>query len=192
MRKSQYLILAALAVVALSTGCTRNHVAQIYQKDGVTFSYYSDWKIIKDAPVKGNASVRAIHVEGPSNAVVSLICEPASSPQTLDEFASAVAAARGAVIESKLSLGSIKTATVTKGSSESTSGTVAGQTRLGVFQQFNIEILGTQVPHEARFFMVEGSQYRIMIMAQVAVAHAPETRQSVDMILSSLSINGIH
>ena len=192
MRKSQSLILAALAVIALSAGCARNHVVRLYQKDGVTFSHYSDWKIIKDAPANGNASVRAIQIEGPNDAVVSLICEPPSATQTLDEFASAVASRRGAAIESRLSVGSIKTATVTKGSSESTSGTIAGQTRMGVLQQFSIDMLGTQVPHEARFFLVEGSQYRIMIMAQVAVSHVSETRQGADMILSSLSIDGIH
>jgi hypothetical protein len=192
MNNSRHLITASLAFFLVCAGCKPNPVAQQYQKDGVQFTYYSDWKIAKDAPAKGNANVRAIHIEGPHNAVVSLICEPVLSPQSLEEFAAAVAERRGAAIESKLSVGSLKTATVSKGTSEPNLGNVAGRQRPGIFQRFSVDMLGTQVLHEARFYTVEGSKDKIMVMAQVAVNNIEETRQGFDLILTSLSVDGMH
>jgi hypothetical protein len=190
MGSPRRLMLVALAVAVACGACTRSRVAQLYQKDGVQFMYYSDWKVIKDAPVPGNPAVRAIHVENSDHAVVSLICVPPSSPQTLEEFATAVAEKRGAAIENKLSFGSLKAATVTRGTSQPTTGQIAGQQRPGFLHRFNIEVLNSQVPHEAKFYWLHGSRYTIMIMSQVATAHAAESNPGSELILSTLSIDG--
>jgi hypothetical protein len=167
-------------------------VARQYQRDGIQFSYFSDWTIAKDAAVDGKSDVRAIHIEGPEHAVVSLICLPALSMQTLEEFAAAVAENRGAAIEGKLSLGPLKPAEVSKGTSEPTTGSVGGKEQQGILQRFSINLLGTEVPHEARFFALSGQRYKIWIMSQVATAKAPATRGAAELILDTLTVEDTH
>src|SRR5262249_46495080 len=127
-RRTSCAALFALALLAACVACSRPVIKQ-YQKDGVQFSYYSNWKIVKDAPIAGKPDVRSIQIEGPSNALISLICEPPASKQSLEQFADAVATRRGAAIEAKLSVGGIQTAQVSKGTSNPTTGKVAGRDR---------------------------------------------------------------
>jgi hypothetical protein len=178
---------AAWTLAVACVACSAPVIKQ-YQKDGVQFSYYSNWKIVKDAPVDAKPDIRAIQIEGPSHAVISLICEPPGARQSLAQFAEAVASRRGAAIEARLSVGGVQTAQVSKGTSNAIADTVAGQSREGVLQEFSVDLLGQQVPHQARFYLVEGAKYRIMIMAQVATSYATETRAGSDLILKTLAI----
>jgi hypothetical protein len=186
IRKMRFPFLAALAVMFACVACTRTPSVQHYQKDGVQFSYYSNWTIVKDAAVDGKSDVRAIHIEGPGNAVVSLICVPPSNGQTLEGFATGVAQRRDAAIESKLSIGSFKAAEVSKGASEPITGTIAGEEQQGILQQFSINVLGTQVPHEARFYVLGRQRYKVMIMSQVSIASAAATHPGSELILRTL------
>jgi hypothetical protein len=187
----QVPVFTALALAATCMGCSpRAHTVQHYQKDGVQFAYYSDWKVVKDAPVSGNAQARAINIDGPNHAVVVLICEPPSDAHTLAGFAAAVAEKRGAGIEAKLSVGSIKTADVSKTVSEPTSGRVAGQERPGILQHFSVDLLGVQVPHVVSFYMVPGARYKVLVMSQAAVIDSEATHPGADLILSTLAIEG--
>jgi hypothetical protein len=180
---------AGLALWIACAACSSPVIKQ-YQKDGVQFSYYSNWKIVKDAPIAAKPDVRSIQIEGPANAVISLICEPPSSQQSLAQFADAVATSRGAAIEAKLSVGGFQTAQVSKGTSTPTTGKVAGRDRAGILQEFNIDMLGQQVPHRVRFYLVEGTKYKIMIMSQVSNRSAGQTQAGSDLILSTLAIDG--
>lgn len=186
---SRWVFFAVLLCLVASTACNRSHTIKQYQKDGVQFSYYSDWTIKKDALLGGAANARAIHIEGPEHAVVSLICLPTTNTQTLEEFASAVAQRRDAAIESKLSIGSLKTAEVSKGSSSAVTQSVAGEQQQGIMQHFSIDLLGTQVPHEARFFMVQSPNHHTMVMSQFAEQYAGTGRPSSELIMSTLSID---
>ncbi|HTD22636.1 MAG TPA: hypothetical protein VK738_08285 [Terriglobales bacterium] len=186
MQKIRYPVLAALAMAVVCVACTRKPTIKQYQNNGIQFSYYSDWAVTKDAPVDGNPNVRTINIEGPDNAVIVMICLPASNDKTLEEYAAAVAKSRDAAIEGKLSLGPLKGAEV-RGTSEPTTGKVAGQEQQGILQQFTINLLGTQVPHEAKFFMIRGSRYKTIVMSQVATASAAATHPASELILSSLT-----
>lgn len=186
---SRWVFVAVLLLLLASTACNRSHTVKQYQKDGVQFSYYSDWTIKKDAMLEGAAHARAIHIEGPEHAVVSLICLPAANTQTLENFASAVAKRRDAAIEDKLSIGSFKTAEVNKGSSAPVTQDVAGEQQQGIMQHFTIDLLGTQVPHEARFFLVQSPNHHTMVMSQFADQYAATGRPSTELIMSTLSID---
>jgi len=185
-------MLALVVLLGSAAACSylnpRKPVAKQYHKDGIQFSYFSDWTIAKDAAVAGKSDVRAIHIEGPEHAVVSLICLPPLSEQTLEEFAAAVAEHRGAAIEGKLSLGPLKPAEVTRGTSEAVTGKIGGKDQEGILQRFSINLLGTQVPHEARFFAVRGQRYKVWIMSQVATTKAPATHAAAELILDTLAV----
>ena len=180
------------AVVCLCSGaCSKAPTVQTYQKNGVQFSYYSDWKVSKDAPVKDKPNIRSILLKGPDHAVVTLICVPPSSTQTLEQYADAVAGVRKTKIENRLSVGSLKTAQVDKGSSESVTAKVAGHDQTGIHQQFSIELLNHAVPHDVNFFMLRGTQYKVMIMSQVPQRNSEKSRPEIELIFDSLRIEGL-
>jgi hypothetical protein len=187
--QTRSLMLIALALLVSAFGCSLHKpVVKQYQKDGIHFSYFSNWTIVKDAAVAGKPDVRAIHIEGPNNAVVSLICVPILSEQTLEDFAAAVAENRGAAIEGKLSVGPLKTAAVSKGTSAPTTGRIGGKEQQGILQRFSVNLLGTEVPHEARFYALRGQRLKIWIMSQVATDKEAGTRGASELILDSLAI----
>ena len=180
---------AALTLILSLTACSKPLTVQTYSKNGVQFSYYSNWKLDKDAAVAGNTNVRSIVIKGPHHAIVNLICVPAASTQTLEQFAEAVAIRRKAKIENRLSIGSLKTADVDKGTSESIAAKVGGSEQKGIHQQFSIDLLGKVVPHDVRFFGLQGTKIKMMIMSQTPQEHIATAQPGIDLILDSVRID---
>jgi hypothetical protein len=62
-----------VAVLCLGfSGCSLpSPTVQTYDKDGVQFSYYSNWSVEKDALVNGDANVRSIQLGGPDQAILA-------------------------------------------------------------------------------------------------------------------------
>src|SRR5262249_11031876 len=88
-----------------NSACARpERTVEVFDKDGIRFSHYSDWTITEDAPAAGTPNTRVIHIEGPDNAVLSILCIPENSPTSLEEFASSVAERRVTAIKEKLTV----------------------------------------------------------------------------------------
>jgi hypothetical protein len=178
-----------LMLAAVASACSpQARTVKIYEKDGIHFSHFSDWKVTQDKPLDGTPNSRSINVEGPNNAIVTVICLPPSTGTTVEQFAAAVAQERAKAIEKMLSIGSIKAGQANTGTTGSIRGQVAGQEREGILQHFNVQVLGQDVPHEARFFGVDGAQYEAILMAQVASQDATETYPAFDLILKSFAM----
>jgi hypothetical protein len=184
IRPALILMLAAVASACSPQGRT----VKTYEKDGIHFSHFSDWKVTQDTPIEGTPNSRSITIEGPGNALVTIICLPPAAGTTVEQFAAAVADQRAKAIEEMLSIGSLKAGNANTGTSSSVRGKVAGQEREGILQHFNIQLLGLDVPHEARFFGVDGSQYEALLMAQVSAQDATKTYPAFDLILGSFSV----
>ena len=110
---------------------------------------------------------------------MTVICLPPDTGATVEQFAAAVAEQRVKAIEEMLSVGSIKAGKANIGTSSSVRGKIAGEERAGILQHFNVRLLGQDVPHEARFFGVDGSQYEAILMAQVFFAGRNENVSGV-------------
>lgn len=179
-----------LMLAAVASACSpQARTLKTYEKDGIHFSHFSDWKVTQDTPLEGTPNSRSINIEGPDNALVTVICLPPATGTTIEQFAAAVAEQRAKAIEEMLSIGSIKAGKADTGTSAAVRGKVAGQEREGVLQHFNIRLLGQDVPHEARFFGVDGSQYEAILMAQVSSQDATETYPAFDLILGSFAMD---
>lgn len=179
------ILVVALAVFACSPS---PRTIKVYEKDGIKFSHFSNWRVTEDSPVEGNPNARSIDLEGPNEALVIFICLPASSSQTIEEFAASIAEGRVKEIEESLTVGPIKPAKVTKGTSARISGQVGSQQQNGIKQSFNINLLGQDVPHEATFFAVGNGRYRVFIMTQVASEDARDAYPAFDLSLGSFLI----
>ena len=183
------VMLAAAACAAFCSGCVPvKPTIQNYSKDGIEFSYYSNWVVQKDAPLENKPTIRSIQLSGPGHAHISFICAPASSQQKLAQYADAVAAGRKTAIEKKLTIGTVKAADVDKGTSESVVARVGGHEETGILQRFTVDVLGNPVPHEARFFMVVSGKYKVMVMTQVSQRHLESTRAAMELTLDSLRV----
>jgi hypothetical protein len=179
-----------LMLAAVASACSpQARTVKTYEKDGIHFSHFSDWKVTQDTPIEGTPNSRSINIEGPNSALVTVICLPPATGATVEQFAAAVAEQRVKAIEEMLSVGSIKAGNANIGTSSSVRGKVSGEERDGILQHFNVRLLGQDVPHEARFFGVEGSLYEAILMAQVSSQDATKTYPAFDLILGSFSVD---
>lgn len=165
---------------------SRNRAVHQYDKDGIHFSYYSDWSVAKDEPIGSTGNARAIHIEGPNNSVVSLICLPSSSRSTLEEFADEIAKQRPGLMKEEFRQNGISDPHIEQGSSEPIIGNIQGQPQNGIRQRFTIELARTKTPHEQDFYMVSGGRYKTMISAQVAEENLEQTRPDWQLIFDTL------
>ena len=187
MSSIQIVILSVVALAAFACSPSPRTI-KVYAKDGIQFSHFSNWTITKDSPIEGNPNARSINLEGPNDALVIFICLPASSSQTLEEFAASIAEGRVKGIEEKFRVGAIKPAEVSKGTSAAISGQIGGQQQNGIKQHFSISLLGQDLPHEATFFALGNGRYKVIIMTQVASENARDTHLAFDLTLGSFLI----
>jgi len=182
--------LAALVVLSVGfSACTKPPVTvQTYDKDGVRFSHFSDWKIDKDEPIKGTSGTRTIHIEGPDSALISLLWIPATSDVTAESFAASVAEGRAQAVEKKA--GEFKALQESGGASEPATAKIAGREVRGIRQTFDVVLLGHHVPHEASFYMLQTATHKVMIMAQVARENLEATRPAWQKVFDTLSLDG--
>jgi len=182
MRGTKAFVVAALATWVMA--CSPNAPELVtYSKDGVQFSYFSNWKIVGDSPYDANPDIRAIDLDGPHEAIVSIIIFPYSAGRSLDEFAASVATRRTNLTKKALPAGSMET-----GTSQTTKGRIGGHEQNGILQRFSVTLMGQEVPHEARFFLVNARQSQTVVMTQVASEDAMDVNAAFDRVLDSLRI----
>jgi hypothetical protein len=178
---------AVLVALSLSFACAHTPVTvETYDKDGVHFSHFSDWKIEKDEPIAG--APRVIHLEGPDHALVSILWLPVASTVTVESFAASVAHRRADAFEKKG--GDLKGMQESGGASEPVTAKIAGREVSGIRQTFDIVLLGTRVPHEASFYMLQTATHKVMIMAQVSKENLEATRPAWQKVFDTLSLAG--
>jgi len=181
--------LTVLAVLAVTfAACSKPVTVETYDKDGVRFSHFSNWKIDKDAPVESAPGTRMIHVEGPDNALISILWLPVASPVTVESFAASIAKGRAQAVEKKA--GDFKALQESEAASEPATAQIAGREVRGIRQTFDVVLLGHHVPHEASFYMLQTATHKVMIMAQVSKEDLEATRPAWQKVFDTFSLAG--
>lgn len=160
-----------------------------YEKNGVSFTHLSDWKVTGDAVIEASGGWRTIALEGPREAIVSIIVMPASTEMTLEAYAGGMARERAAGIKQALSVGPISPAKVTSTRSEETTAQVGGASRKGIMHTFSVELLGETVPHKSTFFMVSDQDRKAYIHTQAATEDLTSVTPGLDATLASFRLN---
>lgn len=183
-------LLAVLFVLSLvSSACARPQATvETYEKDGVRFSHFSNWRIDQDRPIAGSPGTRMIHVEGPDNALISILWLPVASPVTVESFAASIAKGRAQAVEKKAR--DFKALQESEAASEPATAQIAGREVRGIRQTFDVVFLGNHVPHEASFYMLQTATHKVMIMAQVARENLEATRPAWQKVFDTLSLAG--
>ncbi len=174
-----------LLVVFAVSACTPKPPTLLkYKKSGIAFTHFSDWKVTGDAAMAEAENVRTIDLEGPRDAVISIIVMPSASEMTLDAYAGIIAQERGQALPT----GKFMPLNITTGTSHATSAEVGGMQRQGILQKFNITLLGLAVPHESTFFAVEDKDKKAFIFTQVSTEDANAVAKGFSALRSSFKI----
>ena len=174
-----------LILVFANSACTPTPPTLLkYKKNGIAFAHLSDWKVTGDAVMAEAESVRTIDLEGPRDAVISIIVMPSASEMTLDAYAGIVAQERGQALPT----GKFMPLNITTGTSHATSAEVGGMPRQGILQKFNITLLGLAVPHESTFFAVEDEDRKAFIYTQVSTEDANAVAKGFTALRSSFNM----
>jgi hypothetical protein len=181
-------LLAALFVLSLAgSACARPQATvETYERDGVSFSHFSNWRIDQDRPIAGSPGARIIHIEGPDHALISLIRLPGASDATAESFAAFTAKGRTKTVEKNV--GGFTALQESGGASEPATAKIAGREVRGVRQTFDMVLLGQHIPHEATFYMVKTGTHKMVIMSQVAREHLEATRPAWQKVYDTLSL----
>jgi len=158
------------------------HPASSYAKDGIRFSVPSTCVVASDKYLDEKHTGRAIQIECADHALFSIVSIPASSPETLEQFATNVASKRASAIQQKF----INLGHETASGSDAAMATIRGAVTQGIRQRFAIELLGQNIPHVAEFYMVQTQRAKIIVMTQVAETHLDETRPRWKAIFDSV------
>lgn len=178
-----------LLIAFINFACTSEKPTLVaYEKSGVSFSHFSNWKVTSDTSSQEGVGFRLIDLEGPDEALLSVVLLPASTTLTLDAFAASVANERANVVKENLSIGSFTAARISPASSQAISSEVGGQQRNGIQQRFSVHLLGQEVPHEARFFLISDQHQKAFIMAQVASQHLDRITPDFSATLGSFRL----
>ena len=160
-----------------------------YEKDGIRLTLPSQCTVTKDEYLDEQHRGRVVHIEGPGDAVFNILCVPAKSPKTLDQFAASIAEDRVSRIKEKSSVGGINLAKATRGTSESTTARIQGSEREGIRQRYSIAGLGVVVPHVAEFYMLNTQQYKVVLMTQATDDELQSARVYWQTIFDTLKLD---
>ena len=184
--KIGFLLVVALGVPA----CAQKPTTLVkYEKNGISFSYLSDWKVASDPVAEPRDGTLIIMLEGPREAIVSMTVVPASSQMTLDEYAGEIARSRQDSITQSLSVGAISPATVTSTLSQDTTAQVGGVVRKAITQTFSVALLGEKMPHRATFHMVADQDRKAYIQTQASVEDLARVTPGFEATLASFRMN---
>lgn len=174
----------AVATVLALTALTQAHAAPpaTYSKDGVSFEHPVGWKVTEDVVAQDETRMRSIDLEGPNEAVVTLMFSPFFAGQDIEKFAAAAARNRADAARANTAqqarMGPVTATPITR--------QVAGKENRGVSQRFVVSMLGQNLPHEARFFKAALDGTTAIIMTQVADEDAKVAEPGFAMALSTL------
>ncbi len=176
------LVLALFLSAALAPA--RADVPITYSKDGVSFDHPAGWKVTEDVTAQDETRMRSIDLEGPNEAIVTLLFSPFFAGQDLHEFAAGTARRRADALQSNATLkgrvGPMTTAPISR--------KVAGQNNTGVAQRYVFKMLGQTLPHEARFFKASVGGTTVIIMTQVSDEDAQAVEPGFVMALETLRV----
>ncbi len=183
------LVALSLAGLVLMACPAAPRTVEVYRKDGLHFSHFSDWKISEDRTLPANRKVREIVIHGPNEALLMLLCFPERSDVSLDSFAAGVAKGRAEGIKKSLGLGPITVGEESGNTTHATIAKIAGEDSAGVQQTFDLDVLGKKIPHQASYYMLHTGGRKLVIMAQVAIENLATTRPGWQQVFDTVAID---
>jgi len=144
-----------------------------YNKNGIDFSYPSNWEVTEDSQVE---DVRYLFIETPGDAIVIMQLytqENASDLQEYAEWFSSVSKEETPLAER-----------ITKNFSTVVLKTNNGSIK-GVRENFSIKLVGINIPHRIDYYRINGKQYAAYIICQSATEDLKKVAPGFALITKS-------
>jgi hypothetical protein len=174
---------ATTVVVASMWACTQK-TPVVYEKDRLSFTYFSNWQITGDKLV-ADGDARLITIEGPRDAVMTLTRFAGDNPTSLEDYAKVLDEERAE--GAKKAFGGYLPLKTGQTNTERTSMMIAGQKQSGLMQTFVVRLLGTEVPHRAIVVMIEGGGDKWFLMAQASTEDWKSVESGFQKVLDTLA-----
>lgn len=170
MRIVNLLLLVSLLFVGCGEPAAKIDKPKTFDKDGLSFSYPSNWKVEEDSH---ELAARYVSIEtgGDANTTILVFHE---SEQTLQEFADEI----GASLKEGLP--------ITGRVSEAHSKTVQGKKFDGIKDLITASVLGDPLEFTAEFYLLEQGKQKLYFMSMVATEDLAQVQPGFDLILGSL------
>jgi len=130
-------------------------VKKIYEKNGLSFSYPSNWQVTADEILE--EGVRNVNIEDSDSSLFIITMFPSEFSVDLDEHAESFKKN----LPSNIPVGKLSEAKTTI-----TSRIINDQNYKGVRQRYSISLLGEVIPHTVDFFLVNGEKFNVVLTIQ--------------------------
>jgi hypothetical protein len=180
MRRYAWFVPVLAALLLTLAACSSSRAVKTYHKNGLRFSYPSDWFVTTDMRLPGNAGVREVVINGPDHALLLLFCFPEDTNVSLESFAANAAKGRDGVVKKKVGGAPFTARAVTA--------RIAGQESPGIEQAFDLEILGQTLPHRASYYLVHVAGFKVVVGAQAAQQHLATVQPSWQKVFDTLAL----
>lgn len=175
----QIIKLLIVTVYIALVGCSENEAdidgKKRYEQDGVSFDFPGNWKITDDVEEGG---YRYLFVETPGDAIVKIKIYSNDQSFSLSEFV-------------ELDIESLKSEMPylfkldEKSEIVKIQKTIGNKTLDGYKFQFNLSVLGINVPHVQEYYMFKSDSESAYILNQVAVEDLDKVEAGFSQILGS-------
>lgn len=182
-----FAVLPILLLIMTACSSFKPAVKQEYNKDGLAFSHFSDWKITEDKTTAEEVGeVRFISIEGPDDSILMISRFPSEADITLESYVELLQT--GMKEETKTMTGSVEVFAMDDGKLSSVETRIVGETRRGLAREFDIKVLSLPVPHRAETFTMENQTEKWFFVAQSSVEDWEKLRVGFQTVFDSLSL----
>ena len=193
LRRSAFVTVALVA--GLSTGCQAIVGAllgepaadvehpETFSRAGLSFSYPGNWSVEAEQETIEEIELTTITVESSGSALLMLMqYQPGTElgEDYADEFLSRFGAELGGVAEGAL--------TVQSHGVEDTTRALFGREVRGRQKAISASLLGEQVPHTQRVFVVDLEDRSVVTYSQIADEDAKNARPGFELVLDTLAL----
>lgn len=184
LRTLTLLLAATLAWLALPAQAAP---PKSYSKNGISFQYPTTWKVMSDEIEKDGAGMRSIDLEGPGDAIISLMFIPFLSGQNIETLATRAAEHRAQMDKGAAAQEGPDKITPTGFTSSAITRRVGGKEIKGVLQRFGYTSEGETVQLEARFFSMDfGDASSANLMTQSMAEDARQVDTALGLVMNTL------
>lgn len=184
LRALALLLAATLAWLALPAQAAP---PKAYSKNGISFQHPATWKVMTDETEKDGAGMRSIDLEGPGDAIISLMFIPFLSGQNIETLATRAAEHRAQMDKGAAAKEGPDRITPTGLTSSATTRRVGGKEIKGVLQRFGYTSEGETVQLEARFFSMDfGDASSANLMTQSMAEDARQVDAALGLVMDTL------
>ncbi|RYF09019.1 MAG: hypothetical protein EOO31_00330 [Comamonadaceae bacterium] len=158
-----------------------------YNKSGASFQFPAGWSITEDAQDEGGTGIRNVDLEGPDDALITIVFNPMTSAIDIQRLAAGATAKREESARSTASAAPAERVTMGATTTRPIQRRVRGKEIQGLLQTYAVTMDGETASGESRIFSLDvGDAQSVAIMTHARATSAKRMEAAVGLILDTL------